>query len=92
MGTLANHIQCWSDKNDYGTIVELSIGDVQGEKASFLSKMLRYIPFHEVLIPTAYAMLTVDGMGDWIVERVARDQPQQNADFASTPVQSTAPN
>lgn len=88
MNPLFGHIEYidMPDENDQGTIVELSIGGMQGEDASFLFKMLRYVPFHEVLIAAAYAMLTVDGMGDWIVGRVARDQQELALDIASTPV------
>lgn len=62
------------DETDAGTIVELTIGGVVGPKASFIFKMTRYLPFHNVLIAAAYTMLTADNMEDWVVARVASDE------------------
>lgn len=62
------------DETDAGTIVELTIGGVVGPKASFIFKMTRYLPFHNVLIAAAYTMLTADNMEDWVVAKVASDR------------------
>lgn len=59
--------------DDDGAIVELTIGGVVGSEASFIFKMARYLPFHNVLIVAAYAMLTADNLEDWVVARVASD-------------------
>ena len=62
------------DPNDQGTIVEVTIGGVIGPDASFVFKMARYLPFHNVFIAATYAMLTADSAGDWVINRVAEDQ------------------
>lgn len=56
-----------------GTIVEWTIGGVIGPDASFLFKMARYLPFHDVLIVATYAMLCAESMGDWVEQRVYQD-------------------
>ena len=65
------------DKNgastEEGTIVEWTIGGVIGPDASFLFKMARYLPFHDVLIVATYAMLCAESMGDWVEQRVYQD-------------------
>ena len=58
---------------DSGTIVELTIGGVVGPEASFLFKMARYLPFHNVLIAAAYSMLTADNAENWVVNKVAEN-------------------
>ncbi|PCJ18836.1 MAG: hypothetical protein COB04_06695 [Gammaproteobacteria bacterium] len=66
--------------DDDGAIVELTIGGVVGPEASFIFKMARYLPFHNVLIAAAYAMLTADSMEDWVVARVASDNMKAKDD------------
>ncbi|PCJ18136.1 MAG: hypothetical protein COB04_07690 [Gammaproteobacteria bacterium] len=59
--------------NEQGTLVSLTIGGVIGPEASFIFKMIRYVPFHNVLLAALYGMLTADNMENWVVERVAND-------------------
>lgn len=68
------------EESDDGTIVELTIGGVVGPEASFIFKMARYLPFHNVLIAAAYTMLTADSMKDWVVTRVAADGMERAGD------------
>jgi len=57
-------------EGDGGTLVELTIGGVMGDKASFVFKMARLLPFHNVLIAGTYAMLTADGAGPWVDSKI----------------------
>ena len=61
------------DPEDDGTVVEVTIGGVVGPDASFIFKLVRYVPFHNTLIASIYAMLTADSAGGWVVEQVAKD-------------------
>ena len=61
------------DPEDVGTVVEVTIGGVVGPDASFVFKLVRYVPFHNTLIASIYAMLTADSAGDWVTGQVARD-------------------
>lgn len=53
-----------------GTFVGVTIGGVLGEEASFLFKMSRYLPYHNVLIAATYTMLTADGAAPWLESKI----------------------
>ncbi|PCJ16996.1 MAG: hypothetical protein COB04_09720 [Gammaproteobacteria bacterium] len=61
------------DPEDEGTVVEVTIGGVVGPDASFIFKLVRYVPFHNTLVASIYAMLTADSAGDWVTGKVADD-------------------
>lgn len=61
------------DPEDEGTVVEVTIGGVVGPDASFIFKLVRYVPFYNTLIASIYAMLTADSAGDWVTGQVVRD-------------------
>ena len=66
------------DPNDDGTIVAITFGGVVGPEASFVFKMTRYLPFHNVLIAATYGTVTSDSMTDWVVNRVAENRLKAN--------------
>ena len=70
--------------DDDGAVVELTIGGVVGPEASFIFKMARYLPFHNVLIAAAYAMLTADSLEDWVVARVANDDLDEKGEAVAS--------
>lgn len=73
MYPLFGHIEYMDLANDQkGVVVGLTIGGVVGEKASFVFKMSKHLPFHNVLIAATYTMLTADGAAPWV-------ESQQNA-------------
>jgi len=78
MYPLMGHIEYVELPDDEGTIVSVNFGGVVGPEASFLFKMARYLPFHNVLIAAAYATVTADSMEGWVVERVAKDKMQSD--------------
>ncbi|PCJ21651.1 MAG: hypothetical protein COB04_02795 [Gammaproteobacteria bacterium] len=73
MYPLTGHIEFVELPDNEGTIVGVNFGGVVGPDASFIFKMARYLPFHNVLIAAAYATVTADSMEAWVVERVAKD-------------------
>jgi len=68
------HLDMPEESGDEGTIVEWTIGGVIGSEASFVFKMARFLPFPDVLIVAAYAMLCADNMGEWVENKVAENQ------------------
>jgi len=72
MYPLFGHIE-HIDMPEGGTLVELTIGGVIGDKASFKFKMAKYMPFYNVLISATYTMLTADGASPWIKEKLSID-------------------
>ena len=73
MYPLFGHIEYMDLADDQdGVVVGLTIGGVVGKKASFVFKMSKHLPFHNVLIAATYTMLTADGAAPWV-------ESQQNA-------------
>ena len=76
MHPLFGHIEYMKmkdDPEDNGTLVEVTIGGVLGPEASFLFKMARYLPYHNVLIAAVYTMVTAESATEWVTNRVAKD-------------------
>ena len=67
------YIDMKDDPEDNGTLVEVTIGGVLGPEASFLFKMARYLPYHNVLIAAVYTMVTAENATDWVTNRVKKD-------------------
>lgn len=78
------YIEMLHDPEDNGTIVDVTIGGVMGSEASFLFKMARYLPFHNVLIAAVYTMVTSESLTDWVVDRVEKDELAAASQVAET--------
>lgn len=66
-----------AELGDEGTIVTVTIGGAMGDEASFVFKMARYLPFHDVLICATYTMLTSDSMKGWVINHIAEKEKQK---------------